>query len=224
VVFNLTIFLGAYIIFLMDKLRKLQLFNIIFLSIAVLLCIILTIANKFSFLLLTASVSSIAYMVFLSNKNIFNFLVGLISTTTYIFIAYQTKLYGETIFYLFFDLPMIFISYALWLKNRETRFTVYSRKLNNKNIVLISLISIIVLIVYGFILKAIGGALPFIDAFSTVVSLLATILMALRFREQWICWVLVYLNGVIMWAAAGNLLMLIAAICSLVSCIIGFIN
>ena len=208
----------------MKNLSKLQKFNIIFFGLVIVLCIILTIVLKFSFLALVACISGIMYMAFLSDRNFLNFIIGFISSTTYIIIAYQAKLYGEAIFYLFFDLPMILVSYLFWRKHHETKFTVYPRKLNAKNTTLICIVSLASVVGYGFLLKAMGDVSPFIDATSTVISFIATILMTLRYREQWIMWIIVYVNGILLWVVTFDLLMLIMAICCFISSLLGYIS
>ena len=62
--------------------------------------------------------------------------------------------------------------------------------------------SAIATVLYGFILKRIGGALPFFDSFSTVASIIAMILAIKMFAEQWLLWIFVDIITIIMWASA----------------------
>lgn len=162
--------------------------------------------------------------MFLSDRNLLNFIIGFISSTTYIFVAFNAKLYGEVIFYFFIDLPMIFISYFMWKRNLETALRVVAKKMSLKQFLGVILISSVSVIVYSFFLKFIGGVNYVIDAISTVVSFIATLLMAKRYREQWLMWVIVYIISVIMWSVTFDLLMLIMSGCCLLSCSIGFVN
>lgn len=188
------------------------------------LCIILTFIFDLGILPLISSVAGILYVALLSERNILNFIIGFVSSTTYIIIAYLSKLYGEVIFYLIIDLPMIFISYYAWRKHLENKYQVKSRSLSLKSTVIIFSISIITIFLYSMILDYLGGVNTIVDATSTVVSFIATILMALRYREQWYMWVIVYIVSIIMWATTFNLLMLIMSISCFISCIIGLIN
>lgn len=106
----------------------------------------------------------------------------------------------------------------------ETKLKVKSKKLSVKQTILICVSSVAVVVGYAFFLKAIGGVNVFVDAISTVVSFIATLLMAFRYREQWIMWVIVYIVSIIMWATTFNLLMLMMSISCFVSCFIGFLN
>jgi nicotinamide mononucleotide transporter len=177
-----------------------------------------------NWLTLVACLSSICYIVFLSDRNVLNFIVGFISSTTYIIVAFNAKLYGEVIFYLIIDLPMIFISYFMWKKHLESALRVSAKQMNKKQILIALLISIASVVGYSFLLKSIGGVNYIVDVVSTVVSFIATLLMAKRYREQWFMWIVVYIVSVIMWITTFDLLMLIMSISCLISCIIGYIN
>lgn len=206
------------------KLKSITTINYIFFSLTMIACIILTIVLNLNWLTLISCISSICYIVFLSDRNLLNFIIGFISSTTYIIVAFNAKLYGEVIFYLIIDLPMIFISYFMWRKNLESNLRVRAKKMSNKQIITIILISIISVIAYSYFLKLIGGVNYIIDAISTVVSFIATILMAKRYREQWFMWIIVYIVSVIMWITTFDLLMLIMSASCLLSSLIGFIN
>lgn len=198
--------------------------NYSFFAGVILACLVLTIVLKLNWLTFVSCVAGILYVVFLSDRNILNFIVGLVSSTTYIVVAFQAKLYGEVIFYLIVDLPMIFVSYFMWKKHMDSALRVEPRKLSAKQIIVIAVVSALTVGLYAYILKLIGGENVVVDAISTVVSFIATLLMAKRFREQWFMWLIVYVVSIIMWATTFDLLMLIMSCSCFVSCFIGFIN
>ena len=138
--------------------------------------------------------------------------------------AFQARLFGEVIFYLLIDLPMIFISFFMWKKHIGKDLKVESRKLSLKQILIILTISIFTVWGYAWFLKLIGGVNVVVDSISTVVSFIATMLMALRYREQWLLWVIVYLVSIIMWATTFDLLMLIMSGSCFISCFVGYVN
>ena len=198
--------------------------NYAFFSTVIAVCIILTLVLKLNWLTLVACISSIFYIVFLSDRSLINFIIGFISSTTYIFVAWKAKIYGEVIFYLIIDLPMIFISFFMWKKNMESSLRVNAKKMNSKQILFSTLISLASIFIYSFFLKLIGGVNYVVDAISTVSSLIATILMAKRYREQWFMWIVVYVVSVVMWIITFDILMLIMSVSCLISSIVGFIN
>ncbi len=188
------------------------------------LSLIFTILFHLSWFDFVVAVTACGYMMFLSKRNFINFIVGFVSVLLYVVVSYQSKLYGEVIFYLAFDCPMSIISFVIWNKNKDTKLTVQSKSLKWKDLLWITAVCAAGVVGYAFLLKAIGGRLVIIDSISTVVSVVATLLMCLRYREQWIMWVVVYVVSIIMWALAGNLLMILMSSYCLVSCFFGFIN
>lgn len=85
--------------------------------------------------------------------------------------------------------------------NTETH-EVEKREMKRKGKILLGLCVAGATIVYGFVLKILGGSLPFIDALSTVVSVIAMIISIKMYAEQWILWIVVDVVTVIMWAIA----------------------
>lgn len=201
---------------------KKQIYITIF-SLVFLLCFTLTLALNLSWLSFVSAIFGILYIVFLSERSVYNFIIGLVSTLTYTIITYKVQLYGEVIFYLLFDLPMIIVSYLFWKKHIQQTF-VKPKELNKYYKIMLFVFALSVVYVYSLFLSFIGGQFVLIDAASTIFTIIATILMALRYREQWFLWVLVYVISVIMWIAVFDILMLIMSACCLLSCIVGYIN
>lgn len=52
-----------------------------------------------------------------------------------------------------------------------------------------------------------GGKATWLDSASTTFSLIANVLMVLRYCEQWILWIIVDVITVAMWAIAGDWIM-----------------
>ena len=206
------------------KEKKIAIAENLFFGIIIVACFVLTFIFHLSALTLVTCITSIVYIVFLSERNILNFIVGFASSSTYIVVAYQSMLFGEALFYLVVDIPLIFISFFMWRKHMETKFKVKTKKLSIKNIVFLALISVVLTFAYGFVLKSIGDINPFIDALSTVATFIATLLMMTRFREQWAIWIIVYAISIVLWATTFDLLMLIMSAACLISSISGLVK
>ena len=209
---------------MMTKDKKFEIINYSFFGLVVLATLILTIVLHLDWLTFACCAVSIFYVVFLSERNLISFFVGFASSATYSFVAYQSHLYGEAIFYLAVDIPLIFVSFFMWRKHMETKYKVETKKLSLKNIFIIALISAVSVVGYGFFLRWLGGEDSFVDALSTVVTLIATILLALRYREQWFMWIIVYAVSIVLWSITFNLLMLIMSASCFLSSFIGFVN
>lgn len=148
-----------------------------------------------------ASLTGIWNVVLVAKGKIANYYFGIVAVTTYAYTAYKQQYYGEVMLNMLYFFPMQFVGLYLWSKKRtsdqeETIKVVY---MTNKQRVIWFSITIIATILYGFVLKKLGGNLPFIDASSTVMSVIAMILMVFIFIEQWILWIIVDIVSIIMW-------------------------
>lgn len=54
-------------------------------------------------------------------------------------------------------------------------------------------------LIYGYILKIMGDAMPFIDAFTTVSSVAAMLVSVKMYAEQWWIWVAIDVFTIYMW-------------------------
>ncbi|EUJ37880.1 hypothetical protein BTHER_03254 [Brochothrix thermosphacta DSM 20171 = FSL F6-1036] len=49
-----------------------------------------------------------------------------------------------------------------------------------------------------------GSNQPYLDSITTAISVVAQILMTLRYKEQWLLWIVVNILSIILWIIAGN--------------------
>jgi len=137
-------------------------------------------------------VSGVACVSLIAIGKRLGYLIGLISSVTYAWIAYQNGLFGEVGLNVLFYLPTGIIGYFMWANN-EADGTVKMRRLVSNQRLWLVLGSLLATVALGFVLQAIPGQnSPFVDAATNVLSIIATLLMMWRFAEQW--WLYVALN------------------------------
>ena len=155
-----------------------------------------------SWVALISSITGIWCVVLVAKGKISNYIWGLANVVFYAWAAYSWKLYGDFMLNAFYFLPMQFVGWYIWTKPnyKKDADTVKSRFLSWKARIVWTLVSVGTTIGYGFILKSMGGLTPFLDSMSTVFSVLAMILMARMFMEQWVLWIIVDVVTVAMWA------------------------
>ena len=128
------------------------------------------------------------------------YLFGLINSVLYAIIAYKATLYGETMLNAIYYVPMQFIGFYTWSKNMNEETNEVIKKDMKWSGRLLMVASVIFCTVgYGFILRAMGDVMPFIDAFTTVTSVVAMIVSVRMFAEQWWIWTVVNIFTVYMW-------------------------
>ena len=125
---------------------------------------------------------------------------GLVNCVLYAIIAYQAKLYGETMLNAIYYIPMQFYGFYVWSKNmNEDTKEVAKRHMSARGRIVSLLALTAGTVIYGFILKKLGDPLPFIDSFTTVSSVVAMIVSVKMFSEQWWLWIAVDVFSVRMW-------------------------
>lgn len=156
-----------------------------------------------------AAVTGILCVVFVGKGKISNYFFGLISVSLYAYISYTFKLYGEMMLNLFVYVPVQFIGFYLWRQNMTKENTVntagveevIAKALNAKQWMVVVFSSIIGTFLYIELLKSLGSALAVLDGATVVISIVAQILMVLRYREQWALWIIVNIMTISLWAA-----------------------
>ena len=174
-------------------------FEIIWLLLFSTVAVIITIVSKDNFFGFTVFLSGVVCVVLVAKGNILNYIIGLYNTLGYAWIAWHNGLFGEVFEYLLFYLPMTVVGFFLW-RNKMQDGTVLMRKLHLKWILLLLAIIISATGIVGYLLSLIEAQnTPYIDAATNVLSVLATILMVLRYREQWGAYILLNVLSIIMW-------------------------
>lgn len=154
---------------------------------------------------LCASLTGMLSVVLVAKGKTFNYYPGIVNVILYAFVAYGQKYYGEVMLNLLYFLPMQFIGLIMWRKNK-----VSEQKQNDVKIAVLrsseriwwSVLCVVATVAYGFVLKQLGGALPFIDSLTAVLSIVAMIFMVKRLVEQWVVWVIIDLFTIYMWVVA----------------------
>ena len=129
-----------------------------------------------------------------------SFIFGFVNVLFYAYISMQEKFYGEVMLNMLYYFPMNFVGWYMWTKHmNEERAEVQKTRLPLKKGTVIYSVTALAIVGYGYVLKRLGGNLPYIDSMSTVVSVTAQVLSVCRLTEQWILWIVVDAVTVIMW-------------------------
>lgn len=147
-----------------------------------------------------SATTGVACVVCTGKGKLSAYIFGLINCVLYAIIAYGAKLYGETMLNVIYYVPMQFVGFVVWKKNmnKETN-EVMKRHMKNRGRIICLVAMIGLTIAYGFLLRHLGDAMPFVDSFTTVSSVVAMIVSIGMFAEQWWIWFVVDVFSVYMW-------------------------
>lgn len=177
--------------------------QVLWMVFAVLVITGVSIYQKDSVIGILAAVTGVICVILCGMGRVSNYFFGTINVILYAYTAWKAKYYGDVMLNLLFYFPTNIIGWIAWSKNLDSETnTVYKKRMNLKQDVLLVLISVAGVVGYGYILRLLGGNLPWVDSMSTVLSVIAQILMIKRYMEQWIIWIVVDVVSVIMWIVA----------------------
>lgn len=130
-----------------------------------------------------------------------SFVFGTINTLLYAYVAFHAKYYGEVMLNLLYYFPTNIIGLIAWKRHfNEGSGEVAKTRMSLQASLAMYAVTAAAIFLYGLLLKKLGGNLPYIDSMSTVVSVVAQILLIRRYMEQWVLWIVVDVVTVIMWA------------------------
>jgi len=172
-----------------------------------------------------AAISGILCVVLCAKGKKSQYIWGLINVIGYVIIAFINKYYGEVMLNALYYLPSQFIGYYLWNKHtdKETE-NVEGNKLNLRKSILLVVICGVGILLYKLVLDALGGNGTLLDSASTMISIFANLLMMLRYREQWLLWIIIDFITVAMWLLAKDLIMVTMWSVYLINAFHGYYN
>lgn len=175
----------------------------------------------------------------ISKQSKWNFIVSLIGIElTGCAIYFSLGFYASAVVSLLFWIPIDLISFFRWNKFKDAQKTELTivKKLNWWQCVLIMIGVAGFACLWGFLLSPwIEGLLDgtntaelevdyFVEAISAGFGIANGVFILLRFREQWIAWLLVTLIEAYLWISSGLWVMLILTIGYLTNTVYGFIK
>ena len=128
------------------------------------------------------------------------YIFGGIQCALYAIISYKATFYGETLLNVFYLLPLEVVGFLSWKKNMNSaNAEVVKRAMSWRQRIFWALILAAGTITMGLVLKHFNDAMPFMDAFTTVGTMIAFVLTVKRYSENWWIWIAINVSTVIMW-------------------------
>ena len=145
--------------------------------------------------------TGVACVVATGKGKLMAYVFGLINCVLYAIISYGAGLYGETMLNALYYVPMQFVGILIWSKHMDGKTKEVEKWHMSWAGRLVCMGGVAIgTLVYGYWLGTMGDPMPYLDAFTTVTSVVAMILSVKMFSEQWWIWVIVDVMTVIMWA------------------------
>lgn len=157
------------------------------------------------------------WCVWLTAKNkVLSWPVGIVGVILYIFLFYQIQLYSDFVEQIYF-LITSFWGWYLWThpqtEEKDSGNNLKIGSIDNKTIFIWLLVIVLGTLALGYFMDHVHLYLPqffpekasyaYLDSFTTVMSFVATILMAKKKVESWYLWILVDVIGIFLYFFKG---------------------
>ncbi len=183
------------------------------------------------YLTLSASIIGATFLIFNAKGNPIGQFLTIVFSIMYGIISYKFSYYGEMITYLCMTMPMAFFALISWLKNpyKNNKSQVKVNRLKLKEIVFMFILTIIVTVVYYFILRSFNTTNLLPSTLSVTTSFLAVYLTFRRSPYFALAYAMNDIVLIFLWILASivelsYISVVICFIVFLVNDIYGFVN
>lgn len=154
----------------------------------------------------------------------FNF----VQMITYMIICWDLALYlefGEQVFYFIVCIFGVFMWKKNMKKNDDGSEQVKAKKFKIWQWIVAVIVVIWTTWLLGFFgAEVLGSTLPYLDAMTVALAVLAQLLMVWRYREQWICWIVIDVTSLIMFIILGQWSMVAMYVAWTINAVYGWYN
>lgn len=149
-----------------------------------------------------SGIAGILCVVFVSKGKISNYFFGLIFAYTYFYVSWGSNFLGEMNTALYVYIPSQFIGYFMWKQNMQNdngSESVVAKALTPKGWAILLVSVAVGTLCFVQALKAAGGSSTTLDGLTTIITVAAQLLMILRYREQWLLWIILNVLSILLW-------------------------
>ncbi|MGL4781337.1 MAG: nicotinamide riboside transporter PnuC [Bacteroidales bacterium] len=155
--------------------------------------------------------------------------IGLITSFVYVFVFYQAKIYADMGLNIYYVLISIY-GWILWKYKKEEQISEDSQQIKYINLNKKTGIGLIfsffpVYLSMAYVLDNFTDSpIPYADAFTTTLSILATWMLAKRILQHWMLWVVINLISIYIYIYRGLYPTSFLYLCYASLAIVGYIN
>lgn len=153
-------------------------------------------------------ISGVICVALTAKGKISSYIFNFIQIITYMMICWELKLYlefGENIFYFITCILGVFLWKKNMKQNDDGSTQVVAKKFKWWHWVVTAAIALAGTLSLGYFGETIlGSTLPYYDALTNVLALVAQMLMVWRYREQWAIWIIIDITCLIMFTILGQ--------------------
>lgn len=205
-----------------------NLFERIFMAAMILLQVVMYCIAPDTLIGMVCGISGVICVVLTAKGKISSYLFNFIQMITYMIICWNAKLFlefGEQVFYFVACIFGVF----LWSKNMRKNIDGTTQVKAKKFKLWHWIATIVITAVTTFLLgtfgnNILGSTLPYLDAFTVALAVIAQLLMVWRYREQWAVWIVIDIASLVLFMMLQQWSMVVMYIAWTINAIYGWYN
>lgn len=172
-------------------------------------------------LALCSGIAGVVSVVLCSQKKYAFYFWGILQLITIMIISYQSGLHGKLVENAFYLITM-FIGMNIWRKN-TTDNTTQVRTMDWVDYVIFGCLVLPFATILSYsIVSQYNTEQITLDTITTIIGIIAQIMLVLRFREQWVLWFILDVLCIALWAKDGNWCLMVQYIFWTINCVYGY--
>lgn len=177
---------------------------------------------------MVCGIAGVICVVLTAKGKISSYLFNFIQMITYMIICWDAKLFlefGEQIFYFVACIFGVFLWKKNMKKNEDGTEQVIAKKFKPWHWVVTVVVTVASTFLIGTFGEVIlGSTLPYIDAFTVALAVIAQLLMVWRYREQWAVWIVIDIASLVMFVMLGQWSMVVMYVAWTINAFYGWHN
>jgi len=155
------------------------------------------------FLEIIATITGIQAVALQAKEKIISWPIAIVSVSISAFIFFHSKLYSDLLLHVVYVFLNIY-GWISWINRKEKGIVIPTKILSYQGFALSILVSIAGAFLLGYLMNNFTDAdMAYVDAFTTSMSMVAMVLLAKKYLQNWILWIIVDLIAVPMYVYKG---------------------
>jgi nicotinamide mononucleotide transporter len=125
-------------------------------------------------------------------ENVLNWPIQLLSSALYVVVFLNARLFSDASLNVLY-VVLYLLGWYWWLRGGDNRGELHIARVSPRLVLLLAGLTVVATAAWTIFLASIADSAPFLDAFTTVLSLIALFLTARKLFESWHLWIFVNL-------------------------------
>src|SRR6266851_5358019 len=156
-------------------------------------------------------------------QNVWNWPVGIANSAFYAIVFFQARLFADSSLNIVY-VVLGFLGWYWWLKGGEHRSTLNVGRVSKRSVLVLAALGLVGTAGMAVFLASVHDSAPFLDALTTVLSLIAEYMLARKLLENWGVWITADVIYIGLYSYRSLYLTAILYALFLTMCIVGFVG